>query len=150
MPGTGSLTSPGPNGPDAARHNSYPCSRSGTSLGQTTVLVSLDIDGTLEFGQPPGPLLLQHVHEMQRRGYIVGSASDHTIAEQRAMWRTVGIEPDFVSHKHNLTAVRAQFECSRRVHIGDTGVDEHYAHLAGFEFWHVDRLPAASASGWIY
>jgi hypothetical protein len=114
------------------------------------VLVSLDVDGTLELGEPPGPVLLGHVREMQRRRYIVGSASDRTLAEQRAMWQSADIDADFVSLKHNLTAIRAQFACTRHVHIGDTVVDEYYARLAGFEFWNVAELPPSSTAGWVY
>ena len=138
------MTSRGPDGIPAA--DSSP----GLRGYQARVLVSLDIDGTLEFGQPPGPVLLHHVREVQHRGSVVGSSSDRTLEEQRRLWRTAGIHVDFVSHKHNLNAIRTQFACTRHVHIGDTDVDEYYAHLAGFEFWHVDRLPTASASDWIY
>ncbi|HLG68245.1 MAG TPA: HAD family hydrolase [Acidimicrobiales bacterium] len=114
------------------------------------VLVSFDIDGTLSFGDPPGPITLAMVAEAKRRGHVIGSASDRTLREQRRMWEQAGIEVDFVSHKHHLGDTRDRFSCSRLVHIGDTTVDEHYAKLAGFEFFHVDSLPAPSSPGWVY
>jgi hypothetical protein len=115
-----------------------------------TVLVSLDIDGTMEFGRPAGPVLLQHVREVRRRGYVVGSASDCTVSEQTQLWQAAGIDVDFVGHKHHLDRVRARFQCARYLHIGDGDADEYYARLFGFEFWHVDGLPAASTAGWVY
>ena len=50
------------------------------------ILFSLDIDGTLEIGDPAGPITLTQVRELINRGCIVGSASDRVIAEQRTMW----------------------------------------------------------------
>ena len=113
-------------------------------------IVLFDIDGTLETGDPPGPVMLDHVREAQRRGFVVGSASDQTRRDQREMWERNGIVVDFAVHKQHLEAVRDQFGCERFVHIGDTLVDRHYARLAGFEFWWVTELPDAGAAGWVY
>jgi len=114
------------------------------------VLVSFDIDGTLRAGDPPGPISFEMVRETQRRGHVIGSASDRTLAFQRGLWLEAGIDVDFVSHKHHLVATKEQFDCTRLIHIGDTQVDEHFAKLAGFEFVHVDELPAAGEAGWVY
>ena len=114
------------------------------------LLVSFDIDGTLATGDPPGPISLDMVRETKRRGHVIGSASDRTLAHQRKMWGSAGIEVDFVSHKHHLQSTRDRYECTRLIHIGDTFVDEHYAHLAGFEFFHVDSLPPPGTPGWVY
>ena len=114
------------------------------------VLVSFDIDGTLEDGDPPGPVPMSLPSHAQRLGYVVGSASDRTLSEQSRIWADRGIEPDFVSHKHTLGSVVARFPTLRRVHIGDTHVDEHYARLAGFEFVLAAGLPPAGSPGWIF
>ena len=114
------------------------------------ILVSFDIDGTMESGDPQGPITFENVRESQRRGHIVGSASDRTLAFQRGMWRESGIDVDFVSHKHHLVATKEQFACARHIHIGDTQVDEHFALLAGFEFVHVDQLPEPGTKGWVF
>jgi hypothetical protein len=113
------------------------------------VLLSLDIDGTLEAGDPPGPLPLAVVRELQRYGLLIGSASDRTIAVQRAMWQAAGIVPAFLSHKHDLPANTAALPATRRVHIGDTDTDSYYARLAGFEFIHVTALPAVVTAEWV-
>jgi hypothetical protein len=113
-------------------------------------LVSFDIDGTLECGQPPGPVPIALVRGAQQLGYFVGSASDRTHLEQREMWQRQGIEVDFISHKHHLAEVRMRFPCTRFVHIGDTAVDQHYAVAAGFEFWCVDRMPEPGDPRWLF
>jgi hypothetical protein len=114
------------------------------------ILVSFDIDGTLEVGDPPGPIPLSVVADARARGYIVGSASDRTVGEQRAMWSAAGIEVDFIGHKHHLTANTERFGCTRLIHIGDTEADRYYAELAGFEFHWVTELPAPETPGWIF
>jgi len=113
------------------------------------ILVSFDIDGTLEVGDPPGPVGLDLVREAKRQGHVVGSSSDRTVAEQRRLWEAAGIEVDFVGHKHHLGDTKQRFTCTRLVHIGDTHVDEYYATLAGFEFWHADSVPETGTPGWI-
>src|SRR5258708_2777290 len=50
------------------------------------ILVSFDIDGTLEVGDPPGPLTLDMVRLAKSSGWVIGSASDRTVAEQEKMW----------------------------------------------------------------
>jgi len=115
-----------------------------------TVLVSFDIDGTLEIGDPPGPIGLDLVRQAQAQGYVVGSSSDRTVADQRRLWEVAGLETDFVGHKHHLEATKARFDCARLVHIGDTPVDEYYATLAGFEFWYALDVPEPGTVGWIF
>jgi hypothetical protein len=114
------------------------------------ILVSFDIDGTLEAGDPRGPITFANVLAARERGYIIGSSSDRTLSEQRVLWAAAGIEPDFMCNKPQMVSSTEHFEVSRRLHIGDTTSDEYYAGLAGFEFVHVDDLPAEATPGWIY
>ena len=97
-------------------------------------LVSFDIDGTLETGDPPGPLLIEVVRRAKSLGYIVGSSSDRTLTEQIAMWGNAGLEYDFVCRKHEMIKLVSEFGCHRYVHIGDTTHDQECATAAGFEF----------------
>ncbi|HMD46842.1 MAG TPA: hypothetical protein VKG43_11815 [Acidimicrobiales bacterium] len=113
------------------------------------IMVSFDIDGTLEVGDPPGPITLAFVRAVKEKGCLIGSSSDRTVAEQHKMWAAAGIAADFVGHKHHLDAVRERFVCTRRVHIGDTHVDEYYASLAGFEYWDAHAVPDLGTAGWI-
>jgi len=106
------------------------------------VVVSFDIDGTMEFGEPPGPVPASVARELFDRGYIVGVASDWPRSSQRPLWNRHGLEPQFVGGKHHLHEVRAEFEADHYIHVGDTDVDERYARLAGFAFIHVDDLTA--------
>lgn len=114
------------------------------------VLVSFDIDGTLEAGDPPGPVSMDTVRRALRLGYLVGSCSDRTHREQRALWDAHAISVDFVSLKHELAAIRGRLANGRFIHIGDTSVDEHYARLAEFEFWFAGELPQDGEAGWIF
>jgi len=119
-----------------------------TVLGQT--VLSFDIDGTLEEGDPPGPIGMDLVARAIELGYVVGSASDRTISEQRKIWERQGFEVHFVTHKHHLHQVAARFPDHRLIHVGDTDVDAHYAQLAGFEFHFATRLPEPGTTGWIF
>ncbi|HEY2331179.1 MAG TPA: HAD family hydrolase [Acidimicrobiales bacterium] len=114
------------------------------------ILVSFDIDGTLETGDPPGPVTLDLVRRAKALGYVIGSSSDRTVAFQRKMWAANDVEVDFVGHKHHLSDIVEKFDCERLIHIGDTSVDEHYALLAGLEFVWVDKMPAEGDEGWIF
>lgn len=92
----------------------------------------------MEFGQPPGPVTVEFVRALAVDGHVIGSASDRTRSDQSQLWELHGIEVAFVGGKHHLHEVRDRFPAARRVHIGDTHVDEHYARLAGFEFCSLD------------
>jgi hypothetical protein len=116
-----------------------------------TVLLSLDIDGTLEFGDPPGTIALAWVRRALSLGCIVGSASDRVVSDQRRLWDRHGIEIDFVGHKHKLDEVKALFpRTTRWIHIGDGNADEVYARLHGFEFYWVHDVPEEGSEGWIF
>jgi hypothetical protein len=110
-------------------------------------LVSFDIDGTLEFGNPPGPISGGFVRHVRERGCLIGSASDRTLREQAEVWTALGLEPDFISRKHQLGEVRESHAWSSLFHIGDTHIDEHFARLAGFAFILVTDLAAVLAEG---
>src|SRR5690606_20995354 len=117
---------------------------------QTRTLVSFDIDGTLETGDPPGPVSMDLVRRAHSLGYVIGSASDRTVGFQRSMWSDHGIEVHFTGGKHVLHEVRDKWERHRRIHIGDTEIDRHFAVLADFEFVHVAEMPAPGAKGWVF
>ena len=101
-------------------------------------LISFDIDGTLEVGEPPGIVSIEHVRTAQRLGYVIGSCSDRPISYQREMWESLGIVVDFTALKHRLDDVRARFPAVAYYHIGDTDTDERYATAAGFRFLKAD------------
>lgn len=108
-----------------------------------TTLLSLDIDGTLEVGDPPGPVTLDAVRHAIALGFIVGSASDRVVSFQTALWAQHGITVDFVGHKHQLDALVSRYpQVTRRLHVGDTDVDQRFAHQHDFEFcWQYDWPP---------
>ncbi len=101
-------------------------------------LVSFDIDGTLEVGEPPGVVPIALVRKAKRLGYLVGSCSDRPISFQREMWERLRIVADFTVLKHRLADVRARFRAAAYYHIGDTDTDRFYATDAGFRFLRAD------------
>jgi hypothetical protein len=103
-------------------------------VGELTV-VSFDIDGTLEFGDPPGPIDVALVVAVAQLGHVIGSGSDRTRADQVRLWSAHGVDVHFTGGKHDLPAVRGRHVAARYVHIGDTVVDKQYAQAAGFDFY---------------
>jgi hypothetical protein len=101
-------------------------------------LVSFDIDGTLEVGQPPGIVPVSLVRTAQRLGYVIGSCSDRPISFQQALWERLEIVADFTVLKHRLADVKARFPAAACYHIGDTEVDDRFATAAGFRFLRAD------------
>lgn len=107
-------------------------------------LVSFDIDGTLECGQPPGVVPLALVTTAKRLGYLVGSCSDRPIAYQQALWDALGIAVDFTVLKHRLGDLKARFAAVAYYHIGDAEADARYASDAGFRFLRADATAHAA------
>jgi hypothetical protein len=111
------------------------------------LVVSVDIDGTLEGGDPPGPVAIDTVRAVAGAGHVVGSASDRPRADQGAVWARHGVDVAFTRGKHHLPGVRQRFAAARYLHIGDTDIDEHFARLARFEFLHCEDVPGLLAVG---
>ncbi len=97
-------------------------------------IFSFDIDGTLEVGDPPGPVTLDLVRRVKGLGHVIGSCSDRTLSEQANMWERNGIEADFTSLKYQLPDILKRFPCERAIHVGDSHVDKMYAEKAGFTY----------------
>ena len=97
-------------------------------------IFSFDIDGTLEVGDPPGPVTLDLVRRVKGLGHVIGSCSDRTLSEQANMWARNGIEADFTSLKYQLPDILARFPCQGAIHVGDSHVDRMYAEKAGFTY----------------
>jgi hypothetical protein len=117
-----------------------------TSGGRTTrTLVSFDIDGTLEIGDPPGIVTIPMVRLARSLGYLIGSCSDRPIRFQQELWEKLRISPDFTVLKHRLVDVKALFHAEAYYHIGDTETDRVIATGAGFRFLRAD---AAAHRSW--
>jgi hypothetical protein len=108
-------------------------------------LVSFDIDGTLECGQPPGVVPVALVRTAQRLGYLVGSCSDRPITYQQTLWDALGIAVDFMVLKHRLGELKTRFGAAAYYHIGDAEADARYASVAGFRFL---KAEAAAHAAW--
>ncbi len=97
-------------------------------------LISFDIDGTLEVGDPPGGITMDMVRQVQTLGYLIGSCSDRTVTEQRRIWQDHGIAVEFTVLKHGLDQVKEQFPAEEYYHVGDTDTDRRVSVEAGFGF----------------
>lgn len=100
-------------------------------------LISFDIDGTLEVGEPPGVIPLTAVRQARSLGFVVGSCSDRPISYQQGLWEQHDVPMQFTVLKQHLSVVRAEFEdLEHYLHIGDTDIDQMMAKGAGFDFLH--------------
>jgi hypothetical protein len=115
-----------------------------TEKKRLPILVSFDIDGTLEVGDPPGRITMAMVQSIQEMGCIIGSASDKPISAQKLIWEEHGIDVQFTVNKHMLDLVRSRFQADAYHHIGDTNMDEYYAVLHGFKFHDVALVSTES------
>ena len=103
-------------------------------------LISFDIDGTLEVGEPHGSITMDFVRAVQRLGYIIGSCSDRPLSYQRKMWQEHEIVVDFTVLKQNLDDVKARFDAESYTHIGDSEADEYFALKSDFRFIEIDTM----------
>ena len=103
-----------------------------------TKLISFDIDGTLEVGEPPGGITMDMVRRAQSVGCLIGSCSDRTISSQQRIWQEHGIAVEFTVLKHKLADLKSQFQVEEYFHIGDTDMDRYFSDQAGFRFLQVD------------
>lgn len=107
-------------------------------------LISFDIYGTLEVGDPPGYITMDMVRRAQALGFIIGSCSDRTVSNQKEIWQRHDIAVEFTVLKHQLEQVKQEFDAAEYYHIGDTNIDRQYAERAGFAYLYpdpsVDRL----------
>ena len=108
-------------------------------------LISFDIDGTLEVGEPPGLISVEMLRQVKRLGFLIGSCSDRPISYQQRMWQRLEVAADFTVLKHRLADVKTWFPAERYYHIGDTDVDHLFASEAGFRFFRAD---AAALHAW--
>jgi len=107
-------------------------------------LISFDIDGTLEFGDPRGSITMDMVRKVQALGIWVGSCSDRPVGYQQQLWDRHEMNVDFTVVKNRLDDVKAEFQADSFLHIGDTDMDEYFAGKSGFQFLLVDSLPFLS------
>jgi len=101
-------------------------------------LISFDIDGTLEVGDPPGLITMDMVRQAKHLGCLIGSCSDRPLSDQRRIWETHHITVDFTVLKHRLAEVKARFQAEVYYHVGDTDMDRFFANQAGFRFVKAD------------
>lgn len=88
------------------------------------ILVSFDIDGTLEVGYPPGPVTLDMVKRARETGCIIGTSSDRPLSVQKELMNRQHIHMDFVSLKHKLSEVREFSDIKREGELSSPSLYE--------------------------
>lgn len=106
------------------------------------IVLSFDIDGTLEIGDPPGGVTMEMVRRAHELGYLIGSCSDRPLSGQQAIWERFDIPVAFTAAKHQLDEVRSRIMAHSYYHIGDRHLDRQLAEKAGFGFWWVEEAVA--------
>jgi hypothetical protein len=106
-------------------------------------LITFDIDGTMEFGEPKGLLTREHIEYFRSHGALIGSASDRPQSSQERMWTEYGVTPDFYVMKHRMGELKRRHPDAHTFwHVGDRPVDQKTAQAAGFTFFWPDQFPS--------
>ena len=106
------------------------------------LLVSFDIDGTMEFGDPPGILSKSDIAFLRLNGVLLGSASDRTYSTQIRMWAEYEFSIDFAIVKHKIAELKDTYHQANSFwHVGDRPIDQQTAFNSGFTFFWPDQFP---------
>ena len=85
-------------------------------------VISIDRDGVLAWGNPPGPVTAEHIRKLKEKGYIVGTGGGAGGREQEAQWLANGVKPDFALSKGELPSLRTKYPDSSLVHVDNEPV----------------------------
>jgi len=90
--------------------------------------IGFGCDGTLWYGDPPGPIEKWHLEKAKAKGYIIGGSSGQSVEEQRRQWGQNGLEPGFVVTKSELSQLPGRFD--ELIYVGDAQDDAEWAQRA--------------------
>jgi len=93
---------------------------------------AFDRDGTLEWGNPPGPITKGHLGRTRALGYAIGGSGGQAAQEQERNWQENRSKPDFVVYKGDLPSLRGRF--TELTHVGDREDDLNWARKAGARY----------------
>jgi quercetin dioxygenase-like cupin family protein len=88
-------------------------------------VISVDRDGVLLWGDPPGIVSTEDLRSLRAKGYIVGTGGGAPGEEQRAEWLAHGIEPDFALSKGELLSLRERYPNGDFIHVDNEPVVVH-------------------------
>jgi SAM-dependent methyltransferase len=94
--------------------------------------IGFDRDGTLWYGDPPGPITKEHLKKAKAKGYVIGGSSGQSAQEQERQWRENNLEPNFVVTKSELPRLKDRF--TKLIHVGDAQDDAEWAEKAGAHY----------------
>lgn len=118
-------------------------------MTKVTTLISFDVDGTLEVGQPAGAVSMELVDRLLALPICRVGLTGHWESAQAAgvdleQFAWVSGSVTFDSHGGFLGCVRAKalvlgeaergLLTRRRIHVGDTAIERRAAHAAGWSY----------------
>jgi hypothetical protein len=101
---------------------------------------AFDRDGTLEWGNPPGPITREQLERTRALGYAIGGSGGQVAEEQERNWRENEIEPDFLVYKGDLSSLSEKF--TEFTHVGDAEDDINWARMAGARYMRPEEFIA--------
>lgn len=93
---------------------------------------AFDRDGTLIWGNPPGPIVKEHLLQTRKLGYDIGGSGGQPSDEQYSNWKNNGIKPDFTVYKPELSSLKKRYV--KVTQVGDDILDKKIAADCGFDY----------------
>jgi len=99
-----------------------------------TIVIAFDVDGTLECGNPKGPIKLKTIRALKRAGFIVGIIGAYQKAVAAGLQG--GIDVDFLMSGHpykpkHLTHLKLVYRPALTIYVGDEPADRQAALQTG-------------------
>lgn len=107
-----------------------------------SVLVAFDVDGTLEVGDPRGPIKLDDVRRLKEAGLIVGIVGAREKVEGRLVGLDFYMEGDPYKER-NLKELASRFKPALAIYVADRPSDREAALRAGFCYLKPDDFSLA-------
>ena len=103
-------------------------------------MIAFDVDGTLEVGNPPGPIKLSKLKRLKEFGLIVGIVGSFK--------KVKGVLPNldfyYPGHPHKpkyLREIRERYNPALAIYVGDEEADRLAALNAGFIYVRPEDFP---------
>lgn len=96
-----------------------------------SVVVAFDVDGTLEVGEPKGPIKLEAVKRLKEAGLIVGIVGARERVEGRLKGLDFYMDGDPFKER-NLKEVAGRYRPALAIYVADRPSDREAALKAGF------------------
>lgn len=99
------------------------------------IVFGMDVDGTTEWGVPPGPVTIKMLQDLVGVGHKLVGASAHRRAPQIAEFESRGIELAGCSGKAGMQYIKAVFLADRYI-----WVDDGPLAVPLCRWWHIELM----------